>query len=198
MIGDGGLIVAAPTVLVRGGRYRWERGRSPDDLQPAQLPTGLGETIPRSSPIGKRRSAGSSRAAATAKHRPIARTPDDDTALGFEDIARAMVGLPRITATEADQAAAPVAAQGVSSGSVDVPEGHFDQTEPARRSARNEEPETLDSSWLDNSRQGWAQYIMSKSDAPAGVAQLVERQLPKLNVEGSNPFTRFSPRAEER
>lgn len=25
----------------------------------------------------------------------------------------------------------------------------------------------------------------------AGVAQLVERQLPKLNVEGSNPFTRF-------
>ena len=27
---------------------------------------------------------------------------------------------------------------------------------------------------------------------PAGVAQLVERQLPKLNVEGSSPFTRFS------
>jgi hypothetical protein len=26
----------------------------------------------------------------------------------------------------------------------------------------------------------------------AGVAQLVERQLPKLNVDGSNPFTRFS------
>lgn len=26
---------------------------------------------------------------------------------------------------------------------------------------------------------------------PASVAQLVERQLPKLNVEGSNPFTRF-------
>ena len=26
---------------------------------------------------------------------------------------------------------------------------------------------------------------------PAGVAQLVERQLPKLNVEGSSPFTRF-------
>ena len=25
---------------------------------------------------------------------------------------------------------------------------------------------------------------------PAGVAQLVERQLPKLNVEGSIPFTR--------
>jgi hypothetical protein len=25
----------------------------------------------------------------------------------------------------------------------------------------------------------------------AGVAQLVERQLPKLDVEGSNPFTRF-------
>ena len=25
----------------------------------------------------------------------------------------------------------------------------------------------------------------------AGVAQLVERQLPKLNVDGSNPFTRF-------
>ena len=25
----------------------------------------------------------------------------------------------------------------------------------------------------------------------AGVAQLVERQLPKLNVEGSNPFARF-------
>ena len=25
----------------------------------------------------------------------------------------------------------------------------------------------------------------------AGIAQLVERQLPKLNVEGSNPFARF-------
>ena len=29
--------------------------------------------------------------------------------------------------------------------------------------------------------------------AAAGVAQLVERQLPKLNVEGSSPFTRFRP-----
>ena len=28
-------------------------------------------------------------------------------------------------------------------------------------------------------------------DDPAGVAQLVERQLPKLNVEGSSPFARF-------
>ena len=28
----------------------------------------------------------------------------------------------------------------------------------------------------------------------AGVAQLVERQLPKLNVEGSNPFARFEER----
>ena len=28
----------------------------------------------------------------------------------------------------------------------------------------------------------------------AGVAQLVERQLPKLNVEGSNPFARFETR----
>ncbi len=26
----------------------------------------------------------------------------------------------------------------------------------------------------------------------AGVAQLVERQLPKLNVDGSSPFTRFA------
>ena len=29
------------------------------------------------------------------------------------------------------------------------------------------------------------------NEPPAGVAQLVERQLPKLNVEGSSPFTRF-------
>ena len=28
----------------------------------------------------------------------------------------------------------------------------------------------------------------------AGVAQLVERQLPKLNVEGSSPFARFKVR----
>ena len=28
-------------------------------------------------------------------------------------------------------------------------------------------------------------------DRNAGVAQLVERQLPKLNVDGSSPFTRF-------
>ena len=28
----------------------------------------------------------------------------------------------------------------------------------------------------------------------AGVAQLVERQLPKLNVEGSSPFARFETR----
>ena len=28
----------------------------------------------------------------------------------------------------------------------------------------------------------------------AGVAQLVERQLPKLNVEGSSPFARFDAR----
>ena len=28
--------------------------------------------------------------------------------------------------------------------------------------------------------------------SPAGVAQLVERQPSKLNVDGSNPFTRFS------
>ena len=29
----------------------------------------------------------------------------------------------------------------------------------------------------------------------AGIAQLVERQLPKLNVEGSNPFARFESKA---
>jgi len=33
-------------------------------------------------------------------------------------------------------------------------------------------------------------------DHPAGVAQLVERQLPKLNVEGSSPFTRFPDRRD--
>lgn len=32
---------------------------------------------------------------------------------------------------------------------------------------------------------------------PAGVAQLVERQLPKLNVDGSSPFTRFHPDNDE-
>jgi hypothetical protein len=32
----------------------------------------------------------------------------------------------------------------------------------------------------------------------AGVAQLVERQLPKLDVEGSNPFTRFGVVSEDK
>ena len=31
----------------------------------------------------------------------------------------------------------------------------------------------------------------------AGVAQLVERQLPKLNVEGSSPFARFDTRLKQ-
>jgi len=34
------------------------------------------------------------------------------------------------------------------------------------------------------------------SSAPAGIAQLVERQLPKLNVEGSSPFARFDRGAD--
>jgi hypothetical protein len=44
-----------------------------------------------------------------------------------------------------------------------------------------------DTSYCNVSHQGDTIY-----NQLAGVAQLVERQLPKLNVEGSNPFTRFA------
>ena len=36
-----------------------------------------------------------------------------------------------------------------------------------------------------------AEGLETLQDRYAGIAQLVERQLPKLNVEGSNPFARF-------
>ncbi|HEY5646962.1 MAG TPA: bifunctional DNA primase/polymerase, partial [Pseudomonadales bacterium] len=39
--GDGGVIVAPPSIHPSGGRYRWVEGRSPDVLAPAALPRWL-------------------------------------------------------------------------------------------------------------------------------------------------------------
>ncbi len=64
------------------------------------------------------------------RHADYRTTLNHYTVLGFEDIARAMAGLPRITAAEADDVEAPVAAQGVPSESVSVPERHHGRTEP--------------------------------------------------------------------
>lgn len=38
---DGGLVVAPPSMHVSGDRYRWRTGRSPEELEPAQLPPWL-------------------------------------------------------------------------------------------------------------------------------------------------------------
>ena len=41
--GDGGYVVAPPSLHPSGGRYRWEPGRSPWELEPAPLPGWLRE-----------------------------------------------------------------------------------------------------------------------------------------------------------
>jgi len=43
--GDGGYIVAAPSVHIRGRAYAWRPGHAPDELKPAPMPTWLRELL---------------------------------------------------------------------------------------------------------------------------------------------------------
>jgi len=64
------------------------------------------------------------------RHADYRTTLNHYTVLGFEDTARAMADLPGITAAEATDVEAPVAAQRVHSGSVDVSERRYGRTKP--------------------------------------------------------------------
>jgi hypothetical protein len=50
--GDGGLVVAPPSVHPSGRRYAWEPGRSPDEIEPAEMP-GWFEALARGPRVGR-------------------------------------------------------------------------------------------------------------------------------------------------
>jgi hypothetical protein len=49
--GDGGVVVAPPSIHPSGGRYRWVPGHAPDELRPAPLPDWLLEIALGEAPI---------------------------------------------------------------------------------------------------------------------------------------------------
>ena len=120
------------------------------------------------------------------------------TVLGLDDTAAAIQSLPDIS-SPSEANAAGMKATGTDGQSFD-PQQYPQQ--PVRETVRNHairrkdhaSTGQQDASPSEAASAGHCNTTRSGAtvcDNPAGVAQLVERQLPKLNVEGSSPFTRF-------